>query len=272
MPFAPATQLMNLQGLAVRYQASAEPQTLEVSVRMKKKYLYSLLRPEMGTLVEVMASGGASGDEFAPSSSRAKLVHGTFDAKAPGGEGPEFAWTLEVAGISPLFLRVMIDDLAASGGSGVRADSIMITGSLAPSGDPLSVDDRKMSAWLDDPTAFPKACSQSGFPITYAPATRGATVKLGFRNDTSPALLEKIQELLANWSLVTGTFPDAAHKRHHFGMADVTPKLSRKKFEIVARWNEFTFDPKPKFALLTNMLVHFHENEAALVSVEYAHA
>ncbi len=270
MPTSPSTMFMNLKGLAIRYRASADPQKLEVAVRMKRKSVDSLARGVMSDLVEAMALGAGAGEEFAPAHSSAKLVKGTFDPDKAGGAGPSFAWTLEVAGISPAFLRVMVDALANSGGTDVHVDSLTIAGSVAPTGDALSVDEKKMIAWLDDFAAYPKAWPKPGFPITRASTTRGATVTIQLRGDASPKIAAKLEEIFGVWGAVRSEMPNAENDRGMIGLGDIGPKIARKKSAVLAKWNQFDYDPGPAFDVLTNMLVHFHETVAPIVSVEYS--
>jgi hypothetical protein len=271
MPICPTTELMNLQGLAVSYRGSDQPQLLEINLEARGKTEIPVPPLSVRSVIWGISNGAAGGAEFAPTVGAASLKKGSIDSTDKKAAGPKWSWTIELAGVSPLFMRVLVDLMANTGSINKPAQKLVITGSLPLDTSPLSVREPTVITWLDDFDAYPAAFANPGFPIGFNVIPRGLTVKLELVNEANAALVEQLTMLFAMWGNVTVLYPNAAREKPMIAVADPMPKVSRKKREVIARWDMFDAYAPPKMAVLTNMLARFHATTSPIAAVEYSH-
>jgi len=272
MAICPTVNLMNLAGLSIAYKGSETPQLVDVRVVTTAKARVAQARISMRYLVDAIELGAAGGAELPPTSGSCKLVKGSFAVGDSDAKGPKFGWTLELAGVSPKFLRVMVEQLSIAGGSAdVPVESLTIAGTLQPGFDPLSVREAALLPWLDDPDAYPAAWPDPGFGLAYQSIPRGASVTIQLGGAATPEIVEKLTYILTIWGTVTTTYPNAEKAVGNVNVATPMPRISRKKMDVLARWDVFDAYPPPKMAILTNMLARFHRTVCPIARVEYAY-
>lgn len=272
MPICPTVTLMNLAGLSVAYRGSESPQLVDVRVETKGKARNTMARLAMRTLCRAIELGAAGGAELPPTAGSCKLIQGSFGPEGADAKGPKFGWTLELAGVSPRFLRVFVEQLSNAGASpDVPVESMTIAGTLPPSDDPLSIREGGLIPWLDDPDAYPGAWPDPGFELAYQSVPRGATVTIQLAGAATPEIVESLTSVLTLWGTVTTMYPNAARAVGNIGLMTPMPRISRKKLDVIARWDMFDCYPPPRVAVLTNMLARFHRTVSPIVRVEYAY-
>jgi hypothetical protein len=270
MPIHPLARLMKLSGVTVAYRGSEQPQLVDIRVQIKSKSPVAIARLNLRYLVDAINAGAAGGAESAPTVGSAKLVKGSFKGTEPDATGPKFAWTLELAGVSPKFVRVLVEQLSMAGGARLPVQSMSIVGKLAPvARDPLSVREDTLIPSLDDADAYPAAWPDPGFEIAHTSIARGLTTTLALSRTPTPDLVETLEELLTLWATATTSYPNAAKKSS--SMMTPMPAVTRKRSELTARWETFDAHPPPKLAILTNMLARFHREVCPIARVAYAH-
>ncbi|MBX3196939.1 MAG: hypothetical protein KF894_02180 [Labilithrix sp.] len=256
--------------LDVAYRGSAEPQTLDVGVKLAGPAEVPLAPWAIGSLVDCVARGLAGGSDFAPEVGRARLLAGPTGegaAPAPGELGPDYAFRLEVAGMSPRFVRVLVEHLAASGHPhGAR--TLSVVGGLPTDGSPLSVREDLLARWLDDPAAYPGAWSDPGFRVVTRPIPRGATVRVALARGRMDDVAAELEATFSAWQSAVLTYPNARHTGR--GVMDPHGSFARTRTELYAKVSLFDHAREPARASLVNALARFHRVVAPLASVEIA--
>ena len=136
-------------GLSISYRGSPEPQLVQVRFKLSQAAPNGLTPHRVSMFVAHVKLGAYGGAEFAPESGDASLVEGSFDVVGPGSRGPDFAWTLRLAGVSPHAWRVFVD-LPSK-----LFEQCEIVGDLAPSDPATSVVTSQLVAWIQDPKHYP---------------------------------------------------------------------------------------------------------------------
>lgn len=270
MPILPTVRIMNLAGLSVSYRGSDQSQLVDVRVEIESKAHVASARLGLRYLLDAINLGAAGGAAFAPTTGAARLVKGSFSISEPDARGPKFAWTLELAGVSPKFIRVLVESLSGAGGGRIPVQRLTIAGTLAPAvDDPLTMREDALIRAFDDPDAYPEAWPDPGFPISHKSIARGATATLQLGSEPTPEILEKLTYVLTLSGTTATTFPNAAKN----GISIITPMPTVKanKLEVTARWGTFDVNPTPMVAGLTNMLARFHRDVTPIVQVAYAY-
>jgi hypothetical protein len=255
--------------LDIAYRGSPEPQVLDIRVKLGGPAELPLAAWAIGTLVECINRGLAGGADFAPSSGRARLESGpTGEGPAAAGElGPEIAFRLDVAGVSPRFLRTVVEYLAASG----RPHPLLgltIVGTLPPDGSPLSVRDVQLARWLDEPDTYPSAWSAPGFGVTTKSTPRGAAVRVRLASATTDDVAGELEETFSAWQSAVLTYPNA--KRSARGVMDPHGSFARTRTDFIAKVSLFDHAREPARAALLNALTCFHERVTRIADVEIA--
>jgi hypothetical protein len=252
--------------LAVRYRGSASPQQLQIHLttdRPPEVPHGPLLLP---FLIEAVNLGGAGGAHFAPSAGAARVLEGPVGDARPA-DPTAFSWLLEVTAMSPLFLRTLVERLAAPG-PGAVVTSMTIAGELAPDGSQLSTSEGMMRAWLADDAAYPGAWPAPGFPIRERPISRGAGIRLRLGCDADHGLLLRFTRLIEAWNQAILSVTNSSGE--YQGIADAAPRMSRSFGEVCAGYDAFDFLRAPAQATLVNMLTRFHEQAAPILEAQIA--
>ncbi len=253
----------------IAYRGSEEPQSLEIRVKTGGVAELPLAAWGVGTLIECINRGLAGGLEFAPSQGEAKLLAG------PTGEGPEVSgergpglrFQLQVAGVSPRFLRTMVEYFAASGHPHPLI-SLTIVGGLALDGSRLSVRDTELSRWLDDPAAYVQAWPKPGFRVTTKGAPRGASVRVRLQNARAEDVAAELERTFSAWQSAVLTYPNLA--RDGRGLMDPHCVFARTRTDVLARVSLFDHSSAPVRDSLVNALSWFHEKITPIAEVDVA--
>lgn len=256
--------------LDIAYRGSAEPQILDVGVKLAGEAELPLAPWAIGSLVDCINRGLAGGSELAPTDGRAKLEVGPTGegpAPQPGELGPEYTFRLTVAGMSPRFVRVFAEHLAASGHPHpVR--TLSIVGSLPTDGSPLSVREDRLASWLDEPGAYPGVWKDPGFRVVTRSIPRGATVRVALAGGRMDDVAAELEETFSAWQNAVLTYPSLQGRGR--GVMDPHGSFARTRTELFAKVALFDHAREPARAALVNALARFHATVAPLASVEIA--
>lgn len=256
--------------LDIAYRGSAEPQILDVGVKLAGQAELPLAPWAIGSLVDCINRGLAGGSDFPPSQGRAKLEAGPTGegaTPAPGELGPEYTFRLTVAGMSPRFVRVFAEHLAASGHPHPLR-TLSIVGRLPTDGSPLSVRENLLAAWLEDPNAYPGAWKDPGFRVVTKSIPRGATVRVALAGGRMDDVAAELEETFSAWQSAVLTYPSLGGRGR--GVMDPHGSFARTRSELYAKVSLFDHAREPARAALVNALARFHATVAPLASVEIA--
>ena len=248
--------------LDVAYRGSAEPQTLDIGIELAGEAELPLAPWAIGRFVAAINRGLAGSADFAPASGRAVL-----EADAPKPLGPSYTFRLEVTGVSPIFLRVLVEKLAGCGHPHAL-EAISIVGSLPPDGTRLSVRDRELRGWLAEPGAYPLVWPEPGFDVETRPAPRGASVKVALAQSNVDEVGEELEATISTWHSVLLGYGDA--RRRGRGVSEPHATFARTRRDLFAKIGLFDHDRGPARAALVNTLARFHVAIAPLAAVTIA--
>jgi len=261
VPFLPGLEFAQTH-LAVAYRGAPEPQLLHVQVRTAAPAETPFASAAIDAFVDLVAAGGAGGAEFPPSAGKARIAAQPIDPLAT-----DRTWSLEVAGVSPRALRGLVESLRRAG-SPHPVTSLSVLGERPTDGSPLSVRDDVLGGWLERPDVYPERWAQVPFGVNLEDAARGARVRAAVRGGTNPALLEDFEALMMLWTVSILDYPD--HLREKRGTIDRDPRIGRTRGELSVNFARFDYEAAPAWALLSNLLVGFHERVAPLIEVDVA--
>jgi hypothetical protein len=252
--------------LTVAYRASAEPQRLEIRASINGLAAYPFGPIAMLWFERGIRAGGAGGAEFAPTAGVASHVSGPLKSGEEGFMGPDFRWELEVAAVSPYFIRNIVSTFGNIGAP-YDTTSVSILGSLPLDDSPLSVRESDVKAWVEDDHSFMRAWADPGFPLKTMPANRNAaTVRLVLDRDIDKNLSDDILTAIGVWRILIGSYPNLA--RTGRGKGHAGPRTATKKREMVVTYDEFDYLRDPSQALLINVLSHFHAKVSPIREAE----
>lgn len=255
--------------LAVSYRASTEPQDLAITVRLKHAEPGCVGPRRMGTLLDTIGEGAAGGSDFHPAVSSADLVSGTVARELAG---PDLSWLLRVSGISPVFIRSIVEQLRICGAADNPVVAMSIFGSLPLDGTPLSVREGQVRQWLEDPGAYPGEWPEPGFPVSERDAM-GASLRIQLGADLGAESEDELQGLCYQWVAATFDYVDQHGDYQPFDAPNVSrrmPKFGVTRRELRAYFEEFTRARIPSRAMLVNMLCRYHHTVLPIVAVEIA--
>lgn len=252
----------------VAYRASADAQTLDIVLEYAGPAELPLAPWAVGTFVACANRGLAGSTDFAPSAGRAAFEAGpTGQGDATPEElGPRYAFRLVVAGVAPIFLRVLVEQLATAGHPHALR-SISIVGSLLPDGGPLSIRERELQGWLEEAKAYPKAWPEPGFLVTTKPVPRGATIKVTLAGELDSVATE-LEDTISTWQSALLGYRDLA--RTGRGVMAPTATFARTRTSLHAKLDLFDHDRGPAQAALVNALSRFHTTVARITDVAIA--
>jgi hypothetical protein len=266
---AAAARLVDPATLDIAYRGSEAPQALEIRLRLPGTAELPLAAWAVGTLVECVNRGLAGGAEFAPGRGFARLVAGPTGEgpEVPGELGPELRFQLEVAGVSPRFIRTIVEYLAPTGHPHA-ALVLTVVGGLAPDGTRLSVRGVELARWLDDPALHPEAWSAPGFRVTPKVAPRGASVRVRLQRALTAEVAIELERTISAWQSAVLTYPNLAGDDR--GLMDPHCTFARTRTDLLARVSLFDHATAPTRDQLVNALAWFHERVAPIAEVEIA--
>lgn len=265
MPFLPRMEFAK-DHLSVAYRGSLEKQALDIRLKIQSKAPGPTGVGVMMSLIRAINQGLAGGAEFHPAKGSAKHVSGPLKSDEPSARGPNFAWKLDVAGVSPLFVRTVIESLRVYGFP-QPVVSMSIAGALPLDDTALSIRERDvlpwLASWCEDVGHYPKAWPTPSLPIKRIGSPRGASIRLKLAGGAvTKAITDKLVKHLGDWTASVLWYPNASMSGP--GKMDFIPKIAQSKAELTARYDVFDYVPGPTGDMLVNLIEHFHTKVAAL--------
>ena len=255
--------------LDVGFRASAEPQTLDIRVKTGGVAELPLAPWAIGSLIECVNRGLAGGAELAPWTGSAALEAGPTGegAEQPGERGPDYAFRLRVAGISPRFVRSIVESLASC----ARPQAclgVVVVGSLPLDGSPMSVRSSQVAEWLEDAGAYPQAWGSPGFRLVDEVAARGAAVRVTLRSARVDEVAVELERSIEAWLSAILTMPNLAKTAR--GCAAPQAVFARTGADFLARLELFDHAPGPARAALVNALAWLHARVTPIAEARIA--
>jgi hypothetical protein len=253
------------EGLFVSYRGSLDAQQLDFAVSLHTPVLPARAVHAMTLVVDAINLGAAGGAHFPPWAGHAEALDGFRPRRT---KTTELAFSINVAGVAPAFLRNVIELLREAG----DIEQLSVNGSLPLDDTELSVQEHVLAGWLADTDAYPEAWLRPGFDVG-----RGAAPKRG-RSLVSVELLgapqartkAAFEKLVTTWLGIIATYVgrdgrpvDPAKAR-----PQVTIEASGKHLHVFL--DGFPFAPAPAEAILVNMLAGFHARTAKVAKVGLA--
>jgi hypothetical protein len=249
--------------LAVSYRASPDQQTLTVHFRLEGPEVKPTNTSILALCHEIEFGMGGS-DVFAPMAGRAPAPPPTF--LKDGFVGPnEYRFTLEVASVAPIFLRIFVERMRAVGRDFPLA-SLSITGALPCDTGPMSVNERNVIGWLDDPLAYPRRWPKVSFPFDIEEGpSKGVSIQISFAGPVKKEARHEIETRLLFWrNLVVGyVSPNGEFVRQQLG--PTLPRYAWKKGALGCGIERFDHTRGPSVDVLLNMLERVH---AAIIPLQ----
>jgi hypothetical protein len=180
----------------------------------------------------------------------------------PGAEGPFYRYAIEVAAVSPRYLRSMVERLSAS----VDARSLSITGALPLDQSPLSVRTPDVLAWLG-----PLRAHQGAFTPPFAVRPRYVSgtdrfVRAVLEDATNNDMLLAFDDAMLVFSgyLFTCGAPGG------MGRARVVlPAAAGRGGRILAaRWDDIACEQPAARDVLVNIMGAFHDRVAPIARLD----
>jgi hypothetical protein len=246
--------------LDVAYRGSLESQIVDVVVKTDGPPELPLAQWAVESLVSCINRGLAGGAEFAPAEGQAALEKADSQPTAQ-------SFRVLVRGMSPRFVRVIVEHLAASANPH-RVTSISVVGSLPTDGSAVSVRETQIAAWLDDADAYPRAFPNPPFRVTTKHIPRGATLKVTVGGGRLDEVAPQLEETFSAWQTAVLTYPTLAKKGR--GLSAPHATFARTRTELFAKLALFDHAREPARNALVNALTRFHATVAPIASVEIA--
>jgi hypothetical protein len=208
--------------------------------------------------------GGVGGAEFPPWAASIQVLEGPKLPADEGAQSRSLRWRLRVAGVSPYFLRNVVDL-----SSGAKVKSMSITGSLPLDASPLSVREAHVRAWLDDENAYMKAWPDPGFAVVEKETPKGSTVKVKLAQEASDDVEKAFRDHVYTWHGAVGMYVSAKKgPTGRIGTQTAFPTFGRTKKELLAKHDHFDHVRGPSRDALVCVLAHFHHAVAKIDKVE----
>ncbi len=257
-------------GFDVAYHASRELQLLHLEVTTLDKSSKRAAPIIIKRLMELINAGAASGSAFEPTVGYAERVNGPWDG--PDAFGPDFRWTLRVRGVSPLFLRTIIEQLRRCGHD-QPVTTMRVFGEEAIAGDDLGVDTEKMLRWLETVDAYVDECRSPGFSVSERGHSETSfSVELGGAIDEGSADL--LKQIAVRWIIATASYVDDDGRpvlRERMEIEKHLPTFEVYGGRFTARFARFLHAARPSRAVLVNMLARAKAEGLPIVSLEVTH-
>lgn len=267
MPLLQRLDYVARGGLHVAYRGSTALQQLDVVALTRGVPSKGAANWYFQNLVDTINAGGAGGSTFSPAAGFAEMIAGPrSDADAVR---PDHHATFRVAAVAPLFMRTLIEDLRFAGVQHPVME-LRVAGSLPLDATPLSVTEREVRHWLDDPNAYLDRWPTPGFPIAFDDLREGAALRVVLADPIDPALREKLEELAVRWlnAIRNNVSFDGREVRPNPGKT--LPRFGQGKSEFRASYDAFPWARESSQAIIVNLLSRFHEKVAPIVEAEVA--
>lgn len=256
-----------LPNIRVAYRASAEPQELHVDLDLSEPDPHGFPAIRMRDLVASINAGAAGGAEFAPEAGFARILSGPKTSLNPADwhAGPSFRWILEVRGVSPFFLRSLVETMSVSADP-IAPVSLSVYGSLRPDATPLSVLDARLMAWSTSSATYPKRWPTLPFTVKEDSVPRGCALRVRFADDADPDTIEALNAVLGLWGLLSITYPNLG--RNDVGYRTFIDRLGVNRRECSRFVEEFHVAQDVATTTLFHMLARFSQETAKIEHVD----
>jgi tetratricopeptide (TPR) repeat protein len=256
-------------GLSLSYRGSPTPQVLRIAMTIPwppHGTLGDRGPSTIETLLDALNRGVAGGATFDPAAGKARLLSGPkYGRKVP--KACDYDWQVEVAGLCPKALRLLIEELARASNKAYAARSLTIEGALPPDGSEMSVTTPQMLKWLEQPEVYPGRWPNLPFELVERTWKKHPLLKLTAAGPVTEQAAHELEQRLETVKFFGFELPATSHKDK--GWHDEV-KLERKGNLLTVGLPKFSYDSRPFSALIVNMLVRYHAEVAALVRVEMA--
>lgn len=265
MPLISRLDFVQHGGLRVAYRASPSPQELTIDVMTAGVPHKGAANWYFQALIDDINAGAAGGALFAPSQGLAELLSGPdHDADALR---PDHHAVLRVSGVSPLFLRTIVEELRWAGVEHPTTH-LSIVGSEPLDQSALSVREHHVRAWLDDPSAYLEPWPSPGLKIQMNDLRSGAALRVVTASPITPPVREELEQLSVRWLNAVRNYVSDEGAEPKTNLGKMLPAYGQGKSEFRARYGQFLYAREPSRAIIANMLVRFHERVAPLVEAE----
>jgi hypothetical protein len=255
--------------LKVSYCASDKPQVLNITVKNKRKQ--SCKAEDQIFLIDHMANTGiAGGSTFEPLKSKWEVS--AKDKKTVRNVlGPQFSWKRKVTAIDPLFLRSVVEQLRFCGTGGVNQNPVVemsVIGELPLDNGDLSITEKIVYAWLNDPSKYVGEWQDPGFIINQK-NTKTNKIRLTVNLKKSPSSKEYnlLNDIAFDWSMNVINYVSTEGKKVTLG-AGFLPIVKKIKRGLTADYNNFQFVRIPARALIVNALASYQKKYGLIESVD----
>ncbi len=248
--------------LSVAYKASPTPQELLIAIETTGTAGFPSSSNVILDVAECINAGAAGSADFHPTVGSCEILDEPLDPS-----GPSYTFRLLVAGVSPVYVRTIVEKLRAVGWDEV-VTSMSIAGSLPLDGTPMSVREAHVRAWLDDASAYPVMWPEVPFALksTYATGAGFCVVPQGPLN---AAVKQELEALAVRWLNAVSEYvdTDGDYVPVEFD-SKYLPTFGRTRTEFRAAYERFRHTLGPSRAALVNMFIRFHFTVAPLAEVE----
>ncbi|MEZ4447375.1 MAG: hypothetical protein R3B72_50330 [Polyangiaceae bacterium] len=267
MPLLERLDYVAQGGLRVAYRASPTVQDLDVLIVARGVPSKGAANWYLQNLVDVVNAGGAGGSLFPPSNGFMEMTAGpTSDAEALRADHRA---TFRVASVAPLFLRTIVEDLRYVNVEEPVVE-LSIAGSLPVDDTDLSVTERDVRGWLDDPLAYLPAWPSPGFPIDFDDPREGAGLRIVLEDPITPALRDALEELSVRWLCAIRNYVGFDGREVEPNPGLQLPRFGQGRREFRAAFDEFRWARQSSRDVIVNLLTRFHERVARIAEVEVA--
>lgn len=265
MPLISRLDFVQQGGLRVAYRASPAPQELTIDVTTTGVPHKGVANWYFQAIIDDINAGAAGGSIFAPSQGFAELVSGpVYDADALR---PDHHAVIRVAGVAPLFLRTVVEELRWAGAE-MPTTHLSIQGSEPLDQSPLSVREHHVRAWLDDPSAYLEPWPSPGIKVQMNDLRSGAALRVVTESPITPPIRDELEQLSVRWLNAVRNYVSDDGAEPDVNIAKMLPAYGQGKSEFRARYGQFLYTREPSRATIANMLARFHERVAPLVEAE----
>lgn len=250
--------------LLVAYRASAEPQQLTIEVTTAGKAEFPMSVASLRCLLEAINRGAAGGTVFSPLAGLAKRNDGPWEGEPT--LGPNYRWTLEVAGVAPLFMRNMVEELRRVGANHA-VTQVSIVGSLPVDDGPMSIREGPLRGILNDRDRYLDAFPHKEFTVHHEPTDHVANVRVELAARVTPEVRSEFEATCIWWLNIIRNYVSDEGFEVAMSASKSLPVFGSSRSELRAHYREILFKRPPAQAILQNLLYRFHKDVAPIAHV-----
>ncbi|WP_437841379.1 hypothetical protein [Sorangium sp. So ce1153] len=251
-------------GLLVAYRASAQPQELTIEVVTAGTAEFPMSVASLRAVIEAVNRGAAGGAVFDPLLGAAERLDGPWDGE--GVLGPAYRWTLRVAGVAPLFLRNVVEELRRAGADR-PVTRMSLVGTLPLDGSEMSVREGLVRSWLDDRATYLEAWPHREFPVDVEPTDHVANLRIELATSITPEIRSELEATSVWWLNAIRNYVSEEGFEVVMNPSKTLPAFGSSRTEFRAHYAEFLYKRAPARAALQNLLYRFHRSVAPIARV-----